>query len=194
MNKNGLEFLIDTIISYSDKWKVDIITGLWFYTNGNITIDDIMVKDKYFDSRGYSNDRRKALNEMVKNLLNKLKGDFRLLLVSKKIELGEYGPHLEQEAVHCAARGKELLIDKLNFTENEKKFIKNNEFDDLGLVIISTEEDKPKYIDAYTFECLKFDKGLKTLKGYKENIIEYVLKNYENTSKSDLRGFYDNAR
>lgn len=194
MSKNGLEFLIQTLSEYSDKWKVDISTGVWFNTNGDITTDEITIKDKYFDSRGYSNDRREALKELTENILNRFDGDFRLLLVSKKTEQGEYGPHIEQGAMHYAKRSKELFIDKLNFTEREKKFIENNKFDDLGLVIISTEEDKPKYIRAFTLECLKYDKGLKTLKEYKEDTIEYILKNFENTSKYDLKGLYDDAR
>lgn len=185
MSKNGLEFLIQTLSEYSDKWKVDISTGVWFNTNGDITTDEITIKDKYFDSRGYSNDRREALKELTENLLNRFDGDFRLLLVSKKTEQGEYGPHIEQGAMHYAKRGNQLVIDKLNFTKNAKEYIKNKNFRDLGLISIFTHENKPKYVSTLEYKRNELNK-IRTLLNYKNNIKKFILNNFENTSKYDL--------
>ena len=156
-----------------------------FHTNGYITIDEIRIEDKYFDSRGYSNDRREALKEMTENLLNRFDGDFRLFLASKKIEQGEYGPHREQGAMHYAARGKELVIDKLNFTKNAKEYIKKNNFNDLGIISISTYENNPKYVSTIEYKRDELNK-IRTLTNYKNNIKKFILNNFENTSKYDL--------
>lgn len=187
MSKNGLESILTILSDYSEKWKVDTSIGLWFKVNGNIEIDDITINDKYLDSRGYSNDRRVALELLSEEMLNKFEGDFRLVVVSKKVEQGEYGPHREQRVIHYASFDSRLVIDKLNFTKKEKEFIKDNECRDLGLLVMSTYEDKPKYISTYGYK--KFENIL-TLQKYKEDIKNFILENFKNTGKYNLEGLY----